>query len=169
MHIRLAVPGDLPVLRTVETAAGELFRQIGMNDIAEHEPPALHVLRSYQRAGRAWVAADADDHPVGYVLVKVVDRAAHIEQVSVHPDHQRQGVGRALIDAVDAWAVAQDLPAITLSTFRDVAWNAPYYAGLGFRPLDDEDLTPGLLEIREEEAAIGLAPADRVFLRRPTR
>ncbi|ONI69978.1 GNAT family N-acetyltransferase [Kribbella sp. ALI-6-A] len=169
MPIRLAVPGDLPVLRAIEKAAGDLFRQIGMVDIAEHDPPALHVLRSYQRAGRAWVAADTDDQPVGFVLVKVVDGAAHIEQISVHPDHQRQGLGRALIDAVDAWAVDQGLPALTLSTFRDVAWNAPYYAGLGFRPLDDEDLTPGLLEIRAEETAIGLAPADRLFMRRPTR
>ena len=113
--IRPAVPGDLPVLREIETAAGELFREIGMVDIAEHSPPALHVLRTYQRAGRAWVAADSTDSPVGYVLVKVVDGAAHIEQISVHPEHQRQGLGRALIDAVDQWAVAQNLPALTPS------------------------------------------------------
>jgi GNAT superfamily N-acetyltransferase len=165
--IRPAVPGELPLLQALETAGGELFRRIGMTDVADHAPPPLHVLRTYQRAGRAWVAADAADQPVGYILVKVVDGAAHIEQVTVHPDHQRQGLGRALIETADRWASEQSLPALTLSTFREVAWNAPYYAGLGFRMLAEDELTPGLLELRAEEAAIGLVPADRVFMRRP--
>jgi GNAT superfamily N-acetyltransferase len=97
----------------------------------------------------------------------LVDGAAHIEQVTVHPDHQRRGLGRALIETADRWASEQSLPALTLSTFREVAWNAPYYAGLGFRMLAEDELTPGLLELRAEEAAIGLVPADRVFMRRP--
>jgi GNAT superfamily N-acetyltransferase len=169
VSIRLAGPGELPLLQALETAGGELFRAIGMTDVADHAPPPLHVLRTYQRAGRAWVAADAGNQPVGYILVKVIDGAAHIEQVTVHPDHQRQGLGRALIDTADRWAAENSLPALTLSTFREVAWNAPYYAGLGFVPLADEDLTPGLLECRAAETALGLAPADRVFMRRATR
>ncbi|MGC4942060.1 GNAT family N-acetyltransferase [Kribbella sp. DT2] len=169
MSIRLAGPGELPLLQALETSGGELFRRIGMTDVADHAPPPLHVLRTYQRAGRAWVTVDAGNQPVGYILAKVVDGAAHIEQVTVHPDHQRQGLGRALIETVDRWAAEQQLPALTLSTFRDVAWNAPYYAGLGFVPLAEDELTPGLLELRTEETAIGLAPADRVFMRRATR
>jgi ribosomal protein S18 acetylase RimI-like enzyme len=167
--IRHAVPTELALLQALEVAGGELFRRIGMTEVADHAPPPLHVLRTYQRAGRAWVAADAADQPVGYILVKVVDGAAHIEQVTVHPDHQRQGLGRALIETAAHWASAQSLPAVTLSTFRDVPWNAPYYAGLGFEILPEAALTPGLLQLREEEAAIGLDPADRVFMRRAAR
>ncbi|GAB2582338.1 GNAT family N-acetyltransferase [Kribbella endophytica] len=169
MPIRLAAPGELPLLQALETAGGELFRAIGMTDIADHAPPPLHVLRTYQRAGRAWVAAGTADQPIGYILVKVVDGAAHIEQVTVHPDHQRQGLGRALIDTADRWASENSLPALTLSTFREVAWNAPYYASLGFRMLPEDELTPGLLRLRAEESEIGLDPAARVFMRRPTR
>ncbi|MBB5833997.1 GNAT family N-acetyltransferase [Kribbella italica] len=169
MPIRLARPADLPILQDIETASGELFRRIGMTAVADHAPPALHVLRGYQRAGRAWVAVDAGNRPVGFLLVKVIGGAAHIEQVTVHPDHQRQGLGRALIGAADRWAVEKLLPALTLSTFREVAWNAPYYAGLGFHELAEDDLTPELLELRAEEATIGLEPADRVFMRRATR
>ncbi len=169
VSIRLAGPGELPLLQALETAGGELFRQIGMTDIADHAPPPLHVLRTYQRAGRAWVAADADNQPVGYILLKVIDGAAHIEQVTVHPDHQRQGLGRALIEAANHWAAEQSLPALTLSTFREVPWNAPYYANLGFQVLPEDELTPGLLKLRTEETAIGLDPAARVFMRRPTR
>ncbi|MEV6285059.1 GNAT family N-acetyltransferase [Kribbella sp. NPDC051770] len=168
MTVRLALPGDLPTLQSIETAAGVLFREIGMTDIADHAPPPLHILRAYQRAGRAWTAVDPVGEPVGFVLAKLVDGAAHVEQISVHPTHQRQGHGRALMDAVDQFARDQQLPALTLSTFRDVAWNAPYYARLGFRELGEDELTPGLLAIRAEESALGLKPAERVFMRRET-
>jgi GNAT superfamily N-acetyltransferase len=100
------------------------------------------------------------------VLVKVVDGCAHVEQVSVHPVHGRQGIGRLLIDEVGRWAAGQGLAALTLSTFRNVAFNGPYYARLGFREL--AELTPGLVEIQREETAMGLDPAERVFMRRET-
>jgi hypothetical protein len=40
-----------------------------------------------------------------------------------------------------------------LTTFRDVPWNGPYYAALGFTAVDDR--SPGLMAIREHERAIG--------------
>ncbi|GAA0959308.1 GNAT family N-acetyltransferase [Kribbella koreensis] len=162
--IRLARADELPLLRSIEKAAGVLFREIGMADVADHPPPSLEAFEAYQRAGLAWTAADASDLAVGFVLVKLVDGCAHIEQVSVHPAHGRQGIGRALIDEVGRWAAEQGLPALTLSTFRNVAFNGPYYARLGFREL--EVLTPGLVEIQRQEAAMGLDPAERVFMRR---
>jgi GNAT superfamily N-acetyltransferase len=162
--IRPARPDELNLLRSIEKAAGVLFREIGMTDVAEHPPPSLEAFAAYQRAGLAWTAALADDHAVGFVLVKLVDGCAHIEQVSVHPSQGRQGIGRLLIAAVERWAAGQGLPALTLSTFGNVAFNGPYYARLGFREL--VELTPGLVEIRREETAMGLEPAARVFMRR---
>jgi hypothetical protein len=58
MRIRAAEPGELSVLQDIERGAGQLFREIGMPEIAEDEPLSLHELAGYQRAGRAWVAAD---------------------------------------------------------------------------------------------------------------
>jgi hypothetical protein len=58
-----------------------------------------------------------------------------------------------LVNAVCDWATAEGLPAVTLTTFRDVAWNGPFYAKLGFREL--VDLSPGLVAMREHERAIG--------------
>ncbi|TWD83181.1 acetyltransferase (GNAT) family protein [Kribbella amoyensis] len=168
MPERLALPSDLPSLPALEVAAGDLFRQIGRVEVAEHPPPTAEVFEHFQAAGRAWVSTDADDRPVGFVLVKLIDGAAHVEQVSVHPSSARQGRGRALIDTVDAWAAARGLPALTLSTFSSVPWNAPYYARLGFRELSADELTPGLVEVLTAEAAIGLDPAERVCMRRET-
>ncbi|MEV8379072.1 hypothetical protein AB0P21_40415 [Kribbella sp. NPDC056861] len=64
------------------------------------------------------------------------------------------------------WAAGRRLGALTLSTFRTVAWNAPYYARLGFRELSAVEVSPGLAAVRQEEAALGLDPAERVLMRR---
>ncbi|MFJ8047046.1 GNAT family N-acetyltransferase [Streptomyces luteogriseus] len=167
MRIRLATRAELPALQDIERAAGAPFRGLGMPEIADDEPPALDVLERYRRAGRCWVAVDESDLPAAYLIAEPVDGALHIEQVSVHPRAARRGVGRALLAHAADRAREEGLTALTLTTFTDVPWNAPYYARLGFRPLPEADLTPGLREIRRVEAAHGLDRWPRVCLRAP--
>ncbi|MET9373871.1 GNAT family N-acetyltransferase [Streptomyces sp. NPDC002992] len=168
MRIRVAAPAELPLLQDIERAAGEPFRSLGMAVIAEDEPLPLDVLESYRRSGRAWVAVDETDRPTAYLLTDTVDGAAHIEQVSVHPVAARRGIGRSLIEHLAADATGRGLTALTLTTFAEVPWNAPYYTRLGFRPLadSDPDLTAGLRAIQRAEAAHGLATWPRVCMRR---
>ena len=59
------------------------------------------------------------------------------------------------------------MAALTLTTFRDVPWNAPYYARCGFHILDGDEITAGLETIRAREAARGLDRWPRVRMRRP--
>jgi len=165
--IRAARPDDVDVLPVIERAAGVVFREVGLTSIAEDEPLPAGEMLGYVRAGRAWVATDELDRPVAYLLLDVVDGTAHIEQVSVHPDHARRGVGRALIDAAAQWAGQHGSTALTLTTFADVPWNAPYYARLGFTVIDEGSLTAGLRRIREREATRGLEIWPRVVMRRP--
>ena len=166
VRVRSARSDDLVCLQAIEVAAGEAFRDIGMDDVADDPPLPIHALARYQRAGRAWVTVDGTDWPVAYVLVDLIDGCAHIEQVSVHPEHSRQGIGRALLDHVGAWAACHGIAALTLTTFRAVAWNGPYYRRLGFRELAAAEITPGLAAVMTAEAAHGLDPADRVCMRR---
>ncbi|MEU3482671.1 GNAT family N-acetyltransferase [Streptomyces sp. NPDC033754] len=168
MRIRAAAAAELPLLQDIERAAGEPFRALGMAAIADDDPLPLDVLEAYRCEGRAWVAVDAADRPVAYLLADTVDGSAHIEQVSVHPDAARRGVGRQLIEHLAAVAREQGLTALTLTTFAEVPWNAPYYTRLGFRPLADSDpaLTAGLRAISRAEAAHGLSVWPRVCMRR---
>lgn len=162
LNIRLATTADDPALRAIERAAGEAFRSVDMPEIADDEPPTPAELARYRRAGRALVAAYPGEGPVGYLLADPVDGCTHVEQVSVHPDHAHRRIGQALIDhAAARWGAP-----LTLTTFADVPWNAPYYARLGFRPLRDEELTPGLRAIRAQEAAHGLDHWPRIAMRR---
>ncbi|MFF3067904.1 GNAT family N-acetyltransferase [Kitasatospora sp. NPDC057936] len=163
MRIRPAVKDELPLLCELERAAGAPFAAIGMPEIAEDEPPTPGELARYLTDGTALVAVDDGDRPIAYLLAEPVDGACHVEQVSVHPGHARRGIGRALIEHL---AATTDAPALTLTTFADVPWNAPYYARCGFRPLADGELTPGLREIRRQEAEHGLDRWPRLCMRR---
>ena len=110
---------------------------------------------------------DTEDRPVGYLLVDAVDGAAHIEQVSVHPDHARRRIGRALIERAAWWARSRGLGALTLTTYPEVPWNGPYYERLGFSYLAAEEETPGLRAIRKREQARGLDAWPRACMRLP--
>ena len=164
--IRLGNEAELPALRDIENAAGEVFRTAGMDSVADNEPPSVEILQRYLSAGGLWVSTDERDQPIGYLVVDVVDGNAHIEQVSVHPDHAGQRLGAALIEQAARWAREHHYPALTLTTFAELAWNAPYYERLGFRRLTDDEVTPGLRRIREAEASIGLDEWPRVCMRR---
>ncbi|MFC4532335.1 GNAT family N-acetyltransferase [Sphaerisporangium dianthi] len=166
MSIRMAALDELPLLQEIERAAGRSFHDLGMSPVAEDEPLSVDVLAGYQRAGRAWVKADAGDRPVAYLLADVIDDNLHLDQVSVHPASARRGMGRSLIDHAAAYAKAEGLPALTLITFTRVPWNAPYYERCGFWCLDDAELTPGLRDLRRRERAHGLDRWPRVCMRR---
>ena len=151
--IRRARPGELGLLLDIERAAGRAFADIGMPEIAEDEPEPV---------GAAWVAVDEHDAPVAYLTSSEVDGCAHVDQVTVHPSHARRGIGAALIDHL---AVVSGRP-LTLTTFRDVPWNAPYYERLGFRVFEPG---PELAALMRHEAASIPGDAPRVAMRREPR
>lgn len=157
---------DLPGLRDIERAAGAMFREIGMPEIADDEPLPLETLAGYAARGRAWVVVGEPETPLAYLLAEDLDGCVHIAQVSVDPAWARRRLGRRLLDHVAAEAATIGVPALTLTTFRDVPWNAPYYHRCGFRVLTESEVTPGLRAVRRQEAEQGLDRWPRVCMRR---
>ena len=144
VSVRQARPDDVGRLQAIQLAAGDAFRDIGMPAAADTFALPPESLSGYRRAGRAWVAVDEHDEPVGFVVADVIDDRAHIEQVSVHPAHAGHRIGAMLLDFVADWAADQNMSAMTLITFRGVPWNAPYYERPGFHELADAEVGPGL-------------------------
>ncbi|HTU84329.1 MAG TPA: GNAT family N-acetyltransferase [Solirubrobacteraceae bacterium] len=140
-----------------------------MPEIAAAEPPSIAELDSFVNRNAAWVAVDEVDRPVAYLLCDEIDGCVHIEQVSVAPDQARRGLGAALIDRLAADAHAKGQPFLTLTTFRDVPWNAPYYTRLGFVALEPTDQGPELRALVEREHKTIPNAAPRVAMRRSTR
>ena len=165
--IRLATADDLPLLPAIELAAGRLFLEItpslGLDEAVFQTARPLEELRKGLDVGLLWVAVDVADRPIGFALALELEGHLHLEEMDVHPNRGRRGIGTALVRTVCA-AAHQRGQVVTLSTFRHVPWNAPFYAKLGFRELEDFELTPGLLQLREEEAQRGLKIETRVFM-----
>ena len=161
--IRAARLADYEKLVDLERRAGELFRQVGMPDIADDEPFDAAELAS---AAALFVATDGEDEPIGYAMVEIVDGHAHLAQVSVLPERGGQGIGTQLIEAVAIWAAGEGHTELTLTTFRDVPFNAPLYAKRGFEVVPSAAWTPSLAELVKREARMGLDPSLRVVMRR---
>jgi GNAT superfamily N-acetyltransferase len=165
MSIRLAALTDLARVQQIDWAAGQMFIEVGRPEIAVMLWSA-DALASCQQAERVWVITAADDQPAGFRVTSMVDGCLHIDQLSVDPANARRGLGRALLDHAAEQAAAAGIPALTLTTFADVPWNAPYYRRCGFRVLDDAEVTQGLKAIRQHEATVGADRWPRVCMRR---
>jgi GNAT superfamily N-acetyltransferase len=143
--IRLAKPVEFNRLREIEREADQMFEEVGIGPFTDDDAEG-HL-------AQAAVVFVAQDPPVGFASVEIVDGAAHLWQLSVLPSAGRRDLGKDLVAAVCDWARSHGFDAVTLTTFRDVPWNGPYYEGFGFRTLTD--LTPGLVAIRENERING--------------
>jgi GNAT superfamily N-acetyltransferase len=154
---------DLAPLTAIELAAAQLLRghapESVLNETTDYRTFAEAALQ-----GRLWVAL-AGDAPVGFALVEMLaDDLPHIHEVDVEPSHGRRGLGTALVRAVCEWATASGFSLLTLTTFRAVSWNLPFYARLGFVEIPRHLLRPELAAVVSDEAARGLAPEARAVM-----
>lgn len=157
VSIREARADELEVLPRIEASAAALFQGSGlpMELIADVTPAEAWAPR--QAAGTVWVAEGASGELEGFLAAEVVKDELHVWELDVRREAQGQGLGRRLMAHAIDWAGAHGLSRVTLTTFRSIAWNAPFYASLGFREIAGEDLSVRLAEILSREAGKGLA------------
>jgi GNAT superfamily N-acetyltransferase len=140
--IRPAHPDELALLPDLEVASDTLFLSLAIGPLPP--PGTVDELRAALMVLVATVAtatpATATPHPVcGFARIDQLAGGAHLEQLAVHPDHTRQGIGRELLRAACAWASAAGYAQISLATYRDVPWKGPFYASEGFRECGPAD------------------------------
>jgi GNAT superfamily N-acetyltransferase len=168
--IRQAHSSDVAKLPDIEREAASLFAShataLGFNPEGPIHVSSLETLKAAQELGRLWVALDSITQLVGFALVREIDGFAHLEEMDVLPNHGRKGIGAALLEAVCAWATQTRYPAVTLSTFRDIPWNGPFYSRHGFHVVAPEALSNGLACVVEIERRRGLRTDLRVIMRR---
>ena len=103
---------------------------------------------------------------MGFALLDVVDGGPHLEEMAVIPEHGRRGLGERLIEVVCEHARPGRPRGLTLTTFRDLPWNGPFYRRMGFAPVPRTRSGPELAKLRLEEIERGLDVAPREILRR---
>jgi predicted N-acetyltransferase YhbS len=164
-NIRSARAEDLTLLASIEQSAAVLFQNTPYSFLVSAEPLPLEFVKQRFQAEQVWVAVDQAETVIGYAIANKVDDTLYLQQIDVEPSHGRRGIGSELVRTVCAWAKRHGYQVVSLSTFREVPWNAPFYAKLGFRMLDESELSPGFQQIRLQEAKAGLPLSARVIMR----
>ena len=127
--VRLARSRDLDSIEKIENDADRLlFNKLEIDDWAAAPTGAA---RASER-GFLLVAELDDGHVAGFIHVLEVDGICHLEQLSVAPGDARKGWGRALVEAAKIQAQKRGYHRISLRTYADIPWNAPFYASAGF-------------------------------------
>lgn len=171
-RIRAGRAEDAPALARIYWRAGARFAASPHPEIVDPVPPPAAAFARVAGAGRILVAAGGDEAPAGFLAHAsgaLVDGtlSLHVGELDVDPAWQGRGVASALLDALGARAKAEGRGALTLTTYGDVAWNAPFYARRGFRLLASEDWPAICRGERHRMAALGYDTAARVAMVRP--
>lgn len=162
--IRSARFEELPLLADIEQSASMRFLDTPYAFLVDAQPLPLDFVQQRFQAGQVWVAADQQDMAIGFALTSKVDHTLYLQEIDIDPQHGQKGLGSALVDTIRSWAKRSDYDVMSLSTFRDIPWNAPFYAKLGFRILDESELTVGFQQIRQQEREAGFPICDRVIM-----
>ncbi|MFI8417619.1 GNAT family N-acetyltransferase [Serratia sp. NPDC078593] len=161
LKIRLAQPQDIAPLMAIERSAAELFRSLPQwAFLADSEGLSAEQHGEFIRQQSEWLAQDGTA-VVGFIAVQRHDDAWHIAELSVATDYQRRGIGRQLLAKVIDVARCASVPQLTLTTFRNVPWNAPYYCSLGFETIASTALSATLRSVMAHEAKQGLPLGSR--------
>lgn len=166
--IRRAIPEDVAVLPEIERLAGHLFKtypgELGISEEMYENPNSVETFATAQGADRLWVATAAGGELIGFALVMEIEGYAHLEEIDVLPSYSGKGIGSVLLAKVCSWAKDTGYPAVTLRTFRDVPWNAPFYQSRGFRIVDSATLSAAHVGLEVSERQRGLRTDIRVTM-----
>jgi len=160
IRIRLARPDDAEAFHRVEIDAAQLLaEEPSLRDVPI--PPAASPEEHARVIGKGRsLTALSDDHVVGFAAAAPIGRDLHLHELSVARNHQRRGIGATLLRALAIDARNSGYRAITLNTFRDIAWNAPFYARHGFAEIKDFRRRRYLSDALDAAVALGL-PRER--------
>ncbi|ROM52171.1 GNAT family N-acetyltransferase [Pseudomonas poae] len=160
--IRFAVPQDAERLPAIETSAAQAFRAIdNLSWLADSSPMAVERHRQLIALSTCWVALDTNNRPQGFLSAERHGDDLHILELSVMQSMQGQGLGLSLVEAAKDYARSKRLRFVTLTTFKNVPWNAPFYSRIGFKTDTRADVDQRLAAILNEEHTHGFAPGDR--------
>jgi GNAT superfamily N-acetyltransferase len=163
--IRPGLKTEIDAIRDLERASSRRFLGV-MDALADDaSTPALALAQRIDSDGL--LTARLDGRLAAFVMFRPLEDSLYIEQIDVAPAFEGRRIGAALIDAVAERAATTGLARLTLSTFRDVPWNAPYYRRLGFLDIADDALSNALRAVRREHVARGLDERARLFMQRP--
>ena len=162
--IRPASLQDAALLSVIEKSAAQLFRtEPGLEWLADSDTLPESVLLSHISLGTVWVAQTEAGQLTGFICTEEFDDELHIWELSVHANFQRMGIGKRLMQEAYKHVLSRGLSTLTLTTFSDVQWNAPWYAQFGFQ-IVTASAGQRLVRLLDAETKHGLPSERRVAM-----
>ena len=148
--LREATEDDKDLLATIELDAVALFKTVPELAYLGESHASPEQLSIWLSAGRIYIAED-NGKAVGFVAAVTMDDTLYIAEISTIQEYQGKGVGLTLISTVFDWArelaaATGSKPRVSLTTYREITWNAPYYRKRGFREVEARTLGPKHVE-----------------------
>ena len=157
----------LPHLVRIEKAAATMFPLEDLPEPLRSNHTSLADFKHAQDDNLLWVAIDDSNTPIAFLLADIIDGCLHIAEFDVHPDYGNRGIGTQLLKYVLLVAAQRSFPAVILTTFEHLPWNASFYAHHGFTILSDNLIGTEFMEILKREKLLGFKRRVSMILRLP--
>lgn len=162
MEIRLAEESELPDMPRIELSAATAFKGRDVPDLLFSDVAPADAYKPHLAAGTLWVM-DEGGEPVAFLAALPDGDRLHIDEFDVAHEHQGKGIGRRMLAFVIDWARANGFSRLSLTTFRSIPWNGPFYASAGFQEWPPEEAPALVRQALMKEAGMGLK--DRCAMR----
>ena len=166
MLIRPAQAHETSVMQAIELDAAKSYAALPGYAFSVVLPARSDEEHAFARDHGARFVVEIDGAVVGFIMVIPLDRAAHIFEAAMLADFQGRGIGRQLVATAETYARGQGYAEMTLTTYRDVPWNTPFYERLGYAVFSPDADRPQLQALMADEVAQGFAEAPRVAMRK---
>lgn len=114
-----------------------LWQRCGLT--AAHNPPEADFERAVASPSSDIVIAEADDRPLGCVMVGDDGHRAVVYYLGVDPAERKTGLGRQLMSQAEAWARARGARKLNLMIREDNTGVRAFYEAAGY------EVTPRLV------------------------
>lgn len=164
--LREAVPEDESTIRAVELDAARAYAAVPGHAFCLDLPARDAAEHARVRAEGVAFVGEIEGRLAGFLLIRPLDGHAHLLELAVALAYQRRGLGGRLIARGEAWARSQGYKEVTLTTFREVPWNEPYYRRLGYEIFEPTADRPEFRALLADEVAAGFTRTPRVAMRK---
>ncbi|HYD19538.1 MAG TPA: GNAT family N-acetyltransferase [Patescibacteria group bacterium] len=164
--LRPARAEEVPLMQALELDAAKSYAQLPGYDFSVGLAARTDAEHQQVRETGAAIVAETSAGVCGFILVLPLDGRGHIFEAAVAAEMQGRGIGRQLVAAAEDYARVKGYAEMTLTTYRDVPWNAPFYARLGYELLEPCPDRPELQALMAGEFCLGYCEQPRVAMRK---
>ena len=175
IFIRHATCSDIPDIQAIERSASHLFQQSPYPELSAFSPISVETYQTAFCCDHPILIAEYCQRDQSNNEQKALKKAGfayglpwgdglHLQEISVHADFQRLGIGKTLLSAFILVAKHRSSNFISLTTYSDIAWNAPFYQSFGFQTLARQSIPKHLETVLQREIDQGANAATRIAM-----